>query len=99
MELQSYFRLLGEQGVFPLCYTVEYTVLYSTILQEYAVATLIMRLQAESCHFLLQMLFGSSQKLPAIWHGAGAYPGVLIPETYKNVIIRPSCNLFLSVAS
>ena len=41
------------------------------------------RLQAESCPFLsLKSLDpGSGQKIPAPWHGAGAYPGGFIPET------------------
>ena len=45
-------------------------------------STLIIRLQAESCHFLRGCLDpGSGRKIPAVWHGAGAYHGVFIPET------------------
>ena len=35
-------------------------------------------------HALLSLKFlypGGGRKIPAIWHGAGAYPGVFIPET------------------
>ena len=41
-----------------------------------------MCLQAESCRVLLKCLHpGSGRKIPAIWQGAGAYPGVFIPKT------------------
>ena len=39
---------------------------------------LIIRLQVESCLFLLQV--PRSGKIPAMWHGAGAYPGVFYPR-------------------
>ena len=37
------------------------------------------RLQTDSCFACLEP--GSGRIIPAIWHGAGAYPGVFIPET------------------
>ena len=44
--------------------------------------TLRISLQAEACLFCLECLDPSSgRNIPAIWHGAGAYPGVFIPET------------------
>ena len=42
------------------------------------VATLRLRLQEESCLLSFKCLDpGSGRKIPAIWHGADAYPGVL----------------------
>ena len=44
--------------------------------------TLRIQLQAESYLLSLKRLDpGSGRKIPAIWHGAGAYPSVFIPET------------------
>ena len=41
-------------------------------------ATLRIRLEAKSWHIIDS---GIGRKIPAIWHGADAYPGGFIPET------------------
>ena len=44
------------------------------------ISKLIISLQAELRLFLRQMPYpGSGRKIPTLWHGAGAYPGVFIP--------------------
>ena len=40
---------------------------------------------------------GSGRKIPAIWHGTGAYTGVFIPETEYSKRDKSTYNLILSV--
>ena len=76
----------GRTRMLPPYATVETTclsteVMFCTVQHRQAMLRII--LQAELCLLKLETPRdpGSGQKIPAIWHGTGAYPGVFIPET------------------